>query len=189
MEFFEVLLTRRSIRRFKDQDIEKEKLDQLLEAVRTSPSWANKQCWRMVVVKSPEVRKQLSEASYVESFFAPLGYKINPAMKGLAEAPVVMVACADPSHSGTIRNQEYYLVDMGIAAQSLMLTARAMGLGTVFVGVYDEDRVKGLLGIPKEVRVVGLFPVGYPLKEPSEGPERKALNEIASIDNWQNEYR
>jgi nitroreductase len=184
MEFFEALSTRRSIRKYHDQPVEEEKLRAVLEAVRISPSWANQQCWRLVVVRDPDARQGISELSYLESFFAPKGYKTNPAMKALAQAPVVIVLCADPSQSGDVRGQDYYLTDCGIAAQSLMLAAHAQGLGTVFVGVFREEPLRDLLGIPEGIRVVGLFPLGYPAEEKKEGPKRKGLEEICSFEKW-----
>lgn len=184
MEIFDAIRTRRSVRRFKDTPVEDEKLNAILEAVRQAPSWANRQCWRFVVVKDKATREKLSELSYVEAFFGPLGYKTNPAKKGIAEAPVVIVACADPSQSGTIWKQNYYMTDIGIAAQNLMLAARALGLGTVFVGVFNEEALRDLLNIPAAIRVVGLFPIGYPLEEKAEGPGRKPLEEIVFYESW-----
>ena len=184
MDLFEAIRTRRSVRKYLDKPVEEEKLQAVLEAVRQSPSWANMQCWRMVVVKDRQVKQQMSDLSYVESFFAPKGYKSNPSKKALAEAPVVIVLCADPANSGALWNQSYYLVDCGIAAQNLMLAARVLGLGTVFVGVYDEEKLKALLKIPASVRVVGLFPLGYPADERTVGPARKPLEEICYSEHW-----
>jgi nitroreductase len=184
MDVLEAIRTRRSVRRFRDQVVEDEKLMTILDSVRQSPSWANLQCWRFVVVRDRAVRERISELSYVESFFAPLSYKANPARKGLAEAPVILVACADPSQSGTLWNQPYYMTDIGIAAQTLMLSARALGLGTVFVGVFEEEQLRGLLNIPKNVRIVGLFPLGYPLEEKASGPPRKPLAQIVFEEKW-----
>ncbi len=184
MDLFEAIRTRRSIRRFQERDVEEEKLQQILESVRWAPSWANLQCWRFVVVRNRETRQRLSDLSYVESFFAPLGYKANPAKKGIAEAPVVVVLCADPKQSGNLWDQPYYMTDAGIAAQNLMLTTHALGLGTVFVGVFDEEKVKSLLNIPAEIRVVGIFPIGYPLSEKKEGPDRKPLSELVFNEQW-----
>ena len=184
MEFFEALSTRRSIRRYQDRPIEEEKLRAVLEAVRASPSWANLQCWRIVVVRDADAKRGISELSYLESYFAPKGYKTNPAMNALALAPVVIVLCAVPAESGAVRGQDYYLTDAGIAAQSLMLAARAQGLGTVFVGIFQEEPLRDLLGIPEEVRVVGLFPLGYPAEEKKEGPKRKPLEEICFFERW-----
>jgi len=184
MDLFEAINTRRSVRRFTGRPLDDEKLRAVLEAVRQAPSWANLQCWRFVVVRDPAVREKISEFSYVESFFSPLGYKINPAKKGIIEAPLLIVACADPGQSGNIWGQPYYLTDLGIAAQTLMLAARALGLGTVFVGVFDEGKVRELLEIPATIRVVGLFPLGYPLEEKTSGPPRKPLEEIAFYERW-----
>lgn len=184
MEFFETLATRRSIRKYREAPVEDEKLQAVLEAVRASPSWANMQCPRVVVVRDPETKRGISEISFVESFFAPKGYKSNPAREALAKAPVVLVLCADPAHSGKLRGQEYYLTDAGIAAQSMMLAARAQGLGTVFVGVFEEEPLRDLLGIPENVRVVGLFPLGYPAEEKKEGPKRKPLEELRYLERW-----
>jgi nitroreductase len=75
-------------------------------------------------------------------------------------------------------------VDAGIAAQNLMLAARAQGLGSVFVGVYEEEKLKTLLGIPPDVRVVGLFPLGYPAEDRKEGPPRKPLQDICFYEQW-----
>ena len=187
MELFEAIKTRRSIRRFLGRPVEDEKLKTILEAVRMAPSWANFQCWRFIVVKDRAIKEKISDLSYVESFFAPIGYKVNPSKKGLAEAPVVIVACADPSQSGVLWDQHYYMTDVGIAAQNLMLAARSLGLGTVFVGVFDEEKLRNLLNIPSNIRIVGLFPIGYPQEEKKEVPSRKPLNEIVFYEQWGSE--
>lgn len=184
MDTLEAIRTRRSVRKFSDRPVEPEKLQAVLEAARQAPSWANMQCSRFVVVEDPEVRARISELSYVEAFFAPLGYKTNPAQKALAEAPVVIVACADPNQSGNLRGQHYYLADVAIATENLMLAAHAVGLGSVFVGVFDEEALGELLSIPPELRIVGLFPLGYPKEEGKGGPARKPLEEIVFYGNW-----
>ncbi|UCG79248.1 MAG: nitroreductase family protein [Nitrospirota bacterium] len=185
MDIFEAIRTRRSTRRFSDRAVEQEKLDKIFDAIRQAPSWANMQCWRIVAVKDEGTKQKISEYSFVEKIFAPMGYKANPSQKGLAEAPVVLVMCADPAGSGQVRGQDYYLADIGIAAQNLMLAAQGQGLGTVFVGLYDEDEIKKLLGIPDNVRVVGLFPLGYPRDDKKkDGPPRKAVDEIVFNEKW-----
>ena len=184
MELFEAIKTRRSVRTYQDKPVEDEKLQAVLDAVRMAPSWANMQCWRMVVVKDKAARENISDLSYVESYFSPKGYKSNPSKKALAAAPVVIVLCADPAQSGVLWDQNYYLVDAGIAAQNLMLAARSLGLGTVFVGVYDEEKVKKLLNIPASVRIIGLLPLGYPAEEKKDGPKRKPLDEICFNGQW-----
>ena len=184
MELFEAIKTRRSVRAYQDKPVEDEKLQSVLDAVRMAPSWANMQCWRMVVVKDRATQEKISDLSYVESFFAPKGYKSNPSKKALAAAPVVIALCADPAQSGVLWDQNYYLVDAGIAAQNLMLAARGLGLGTVFVGVYDEEKLKELLNIPASIRIIGLLPLGYPTEEKKDGPKRKPLDEICFNERW-----
>ena len=184
MDLFEAIKTRRSIRNYLDQPVEDDKLLAVLESVRMAPSWANMQCWRMVVVRDKAAREKLSELSYLESYFAPKGYRSNPSKKALAQAPVIIVLCADPIKSGEIGNQHYYLVDAGIAAENLMLAARGQGLGSVFVGVFDEPNLKSTLNIPEAIRVVGLFPMGYPAEEKKDGPPRKLLKDICFDEQW-----
>ena len=184
MDTIEAIQTRRSVRKFATTAVEPAKLQTVLEAVQAAPSWSNMQCWRLVVVQSAETRAKISELSYVEAFFATRGYKTNPAQKGLADAPVIIVACAVPEQSGEMAGQPYYMTDIGIAAENLMLAAHAVGLATVFVGVFDEEKLGELLEIPPGVRIVGLFPLGYPLTEPKAGPPRKALDEIVCYEKW-----
>jgi nitroreductase len=183
MDTLEAIKTWRSTRKFQDRPVEEEKLEEILDAVRRAPSWANTQCWKLVVVEDEDMKRKLSELAFVESFFAPLGYKSNPAQKGIVQAPVVIVLCADPARSGKLWDQHYYMTDAGIASQNLMLAAHSLGLGTVFVGVFEEEKIKSLLDIPGEIRIVGLFPVGYPL-EPGETRPRKSLREIVYSGKW-----
>jgi nitroreductase len=184
MQTLEAIKTRRSVRKFSDQPVEPEKLQAVLEAVQQAPSWSNMQCWSLVVVQDQELRAKISELSFVESFFATYGYKSNPAQKGLAQAPIVLVACADPQQSGDLRGEQYFMADLGIATQNLMLAAHDLGLGTVFVGVFDEEQLKTMLGIPAAIRIVGLFPLGYPAGEVKGGPPRKPLNEFVHYGQW-----
>jgi nitroreductase len=184
MDALDAIRTRRSVRKFLENPVEPEKLRAVLEAARRAPSWGNRQCWRFVVVRDPRTRARISELSYVEAYFATRPYKKNPAQTALAQAPVVIVACGDPAGSGNVRGERYYLADVALAAQNLMLAAHALGLGTVFVGVFDEDRLRELLGIPVDIRVVGLFPLGYPLEPEKSGPPRKPLGEIVFHEKW-----
>jgi nitroreductase len=184
METLEAIRTRRSVRKFSGTPIEPEKLKALMEAAQLAPSWANMQCWRFIVVTDAATREKISDLSYVEAFFAPKGYKTNPAKQALAEAPVVIIACADPVQSGDLNGQHYYMADVGIATENMMLAAHNLGLGSVFVGVFDEEALGELLDIPPNIRVVGLFPIGYPADEAKPGPPRKGLEEIFFFEKW-----
>jgi nitroreductase len=151
---------RRSIRRFQDKPIPEQDLQQILEAVQWSPSWANTQCWEIVVVKSKEVKERLNEA------LSPT----NPAKKGLPDAPVVLAVCGKVKNSGYYKGEattklgDWFMFDLGLATQSLCLAAYALGLGTVIVGSLDHDKAKEVLGVGEGYELVALIPVGYPAK-------------------------
>ncbi|MEA3475155.1 MAG: nitroreductase family protein, partial [Candidatus Cloacimonadota bacterium] len=109
MTVFEVIKSRRSIRKYSLRDIEEEKLQTILEAGRLAPSWQNKQCWRFVVVKDKEKIHQLALKSGL----------ISKANFFIKDAAVVIVLCANPKDSGFMNGQYYYLVDTAIAFQQM----------------------------------------------------------------------
>jgi len=184
MDTLDAIRTRRSVRRFLDRPVEAEKLQSILEAARMAPSWANMQCWRFVVVQEPAMKRRISELAAADSFFAAKGYTSNPSQRALADAPAVIVACAECNRSGDLRGHQYYMTDVGMAVASLMLAAHAVGLGSVFVGIFDEKQVGSLLGIPAYISIVGLIPVGYPCEVPEGAPSRKPLHEIVHYERW-----
>lgn len=167
MDVYEAIATRRSIRRYKPDPVTEDQLTRILDAARLAPSWKNLQCWRFVVVRS-EAGKTGILAGFEDT---------NPGKKAIAAAPVMIVLCADPQASGKMGDKEYYLVDAGITMENLMLAARAEGLGTCWLGVFDESPVKAALDIPVSWRIVGMTPLGYPDQDPKPRP-RKALEEI-----------
>ncbi len=176
MELYEVLRNRRSVRKYSSEDVSADKLEKVLEAARIAPSWSNKQCWKFIVVRDPEKKKNLAE-SMPEN---------NPARKAVGEtAPVVLVLCADPTASGKQDDKEYYLLDAGLAMQQLILAAYAEGLGTCWVALFDEKKARPVCAVPENYRVVALTPLGVPEKQPSEKP-RKDLNEIVYAEEWGN---
>ena len=175
MDIFQVIRDRRSIRKYKDLPVEQEKLQQLLEAARLAPSWKNMQCWRFLVLR---------DSSRIQSLLTAFPDD-NPGKKALAMAPVVVVVCAEPIDSGIENGIEYYIADTAIAFQHFCLAAHALGLGTCWMGWYDEDRIKADLAIPESIRVVGVTPLGYPDQEPRQRP-RRDLTEIAFFDQWEN---
>lgn len=180
MDTLNCIKTRRSIRRFTDQPISDETLQQLLEAVRWAPSWANCQCWRLIVVKDPEIKNSLS------NLLSPH----NPATKGVQQAPIVIVLCAQLGISGYTmekgragRKDDWFMFDLGIAAQNLCLAAHALGLGTVHVGSIKHEEVDQLLGLPEGVVAVEIIPVGYPAKV-GNPPPRKDITEFVFQDRY-----
>ena len=184
MTVFDVIESRKSIRKYSTKDIENEKLNIILEAGRLAPSWQNNQCWRFVVVKDKDIIKQLALKS---GFISKVNFFIK-------DVPVVIVACANPKESGFMNGQHYYLVDTAIAFQQMMLTAWEMGIGSCWLGAFNEEKVKQILDIPENIKVVALSPFGYPTKKQglyakavkafAGSKNRKSLDEIVHYDKW-----
>lgn len=173
MDIFQVIKDRRSIRKYTDRPVEQEKIEQVLEAARLAPSWKNLQCWRFLVLREA-AKKEAILGAFPDD---------NPGKKAIAQAPAVIVICADPDESGVENGIEYYIADTAIAFTHLCLAAHAIGLGTCWMGWYDEAVVKNALGIPGGLRVVGITPIGYPDQEPKPRP-RKELCDITYFDEW-----
>lgn len=173
MDFFQVVRDRRSIRKYKDTPVEREKIEQILDAARLAPSWKNMQCWRFLVLSEEEKKRRVLDA-FPES---------NPGTKAIASAPVVIVVCANPAESDVENGIPYFVADASIAFEHLCLAAHALGLGTCWMGWYNEEQIKLSLGIPPEMRIVGITPLGYPDQEPKPRP-RKELKDIAFFEQW-----
>ena len=170
MEVMEAIKERRSVRAYEPREVEEEKLMQVLEAGRLSPSASNRQERRFVVVKDAGRRKLLSEAAKNQKF--------------VAEAPVVIVACAAVDTDYVMMcGQLAYPIDTAIAVDHMTLQAVEEGLGTCWIGAFDEERVKKILFIPEEVRVVSLLPIGYPA-DVSSHKSRKSMGEIVMREKW-----
>lgn len=173
MDIFQVFRDRRSIRKYRDLPVEREKIDQVLEAARLAPSWKNLQCWRFLVLTDP-LKKEAMLSAFGDD---------NPGKKALAQAPVAIVVCADPTQSDLNHGIEYYVADAAIAFEHLCLAAHALGLGTCWMGLFDEEVMRAQLEVPAGLRVVGVTPLGYPDQEPKARP-RKELGEIAFFNGW-----
>lgn len=179
MDIFEAIHERRSVRKYKEKNVEEEKIEKVLNAARWAPSWANTQCWRFVVVKDKKIRNELASALS----------KNNPATDSVKTAPVVIVGCAEKEVSGYKKGEpvtekgDWFMFDCGLAMQNLMLGAKALGLGTVQVGYFNSEKVKEILSLPNGIIPVAMTPLGYPEKEP-KAPPRKNLDEIV----FENKY-
>ncbi|HIH88278.1 TPA: nitroreductase [Candidatus Bathyarchaeota archaeon] len=166
MEFMDVVKKRRSIRKYKPDRVPKAEIEYVLEAARLAPSWANRQCWRYIVVTDEATRKRITMTEWA------------------AKAPVVIVACGDPSKAGNRDGKPYYMLDMGISMEHLVLAASEHGLGTCWLGgQFDEKTVREALGVPESHRIVAMTPLGYPDESPP-AKERKPLPELATWEKW-----
>lgn len=169
MDLFDVIARRRSVRSYEDRAVEDDKLAQVLEAARLAPSAGNRQEWRFVVVRDAELRRKLMEAARGQQF--------------VGDAPVVIAACA-PEHGHVMScGHPSFLVDVSIALEHIALAARALGLGTCWVGAFEQRLVRDALGIPDSVEVVQLMALGYPTDWP-DPKDRKDMDEIACYDRW-----
>ena len=172
-DLMDIVKGRRSIRSFENKDVPEGELQKLLEAVQWSPSWANTQCWEVVVIKDPAIKQELQEKSV----------KKNPASKGLVEAPIVLALCGKKKSSGYYKNEvttkfgDWMLFDLGIISQSICLVAHKLGLGTVIVGMFDHDQAGKILKVGDDYELVVLIPVGYPAKD-SQVPKRREISEF-----------
>jgi nitroreductase len=166
MDFHDVLRRRRSVRAYRDEPVEEEKLGRVLEAARIAPSAANRQPWRFLVIRDPDLRERLLEA-YSQPWFAA--------------APVIICACARPAEAWQRSDGKNYSdVDVSIAMDHLILAAAAEGLGTCWIGAFKPDRLREILDLPEDLEPVALTPLGYPAEGPEARP-RKPLEEIVEF--------
>lgn len=173
MSVREAIESRRSIRKFEEKSVGDDDIRELLNAARLAPSWANRQEWRFVIVREEATKQQLKETLR----------ETNPVGKHGFKAPVIIVLCAVKDEVTVHQSKPYYLVDAGLAMQNLMLTAVDKGLGTCWIGSFDENRVRDILGIPDSVAIVGITPVGYPAQSPEPRP-RMNLDELVHYERW-----
>ena len=172
-DLLEIIQGRRSVRNYQDKAVPEDVLNKVLESLRWSPSWANTQCWEVVVVKDQETKQKL------QATLTPT----NPAGKAMVEAPIVLVLCGQLQKAGFYKGQaatklgDWFLYDLGIATQSVCLTAHSLGLGTVVVGLFDQRKAKEALGVPEGYELVSMLPLGYPEKMPA-APKRREIAEF-----------
>lgn len=169
-DLMDIIKGRRSIRKYEDKEIPEAILNQILEAIRWAPSWANTQCWEVVVIKEKSIKEKLQAA---------IPAKGNPSAKAVIQAPVLLVICARTKVSGYYKETavtkfgDWFMYDLGIATQNLCLAAHNLGLGTVIVGVFDHDKAREVIGVPEGYEAVTLIPLGYPATSASAPPRRE----------------
>ena len=180
MTFMDIVRARRSVRSYLKKPVEREKLLQCLEAARLAPSACNAQPWRFIIVDDKGQKEKLAAAAFSGLF----------AMKFARIAPV-LVAIVKDGHNlavrtgGTIRDVDYPLLDIGIAGEHFVLQATELGLGTCWIGWFNEGAARKVLGIPPGKKIACMLSVGYSETPPQEGNRwRKPSTEMAAFNEW-----
>ncbi len=173
MDAIEAILSRRSIRKYKKQPVEWEKVGIILEAGRMAPCAGNLQDWRFIVVLDAEKRKQIAEASLQQYW--------------MADAPVHIVIVAELEKSKRfygVRGERLYSVqNCAAAAESMIIAANSIGLGTCWVGAFDEDKIKTILNCIEEVRPQIIITLGYADEKPIM-PQKLPIENIVYLEKW-----
>ena len=169
-DFLTLAKSRRSIRKFEDKDVTKEQLMQIIEAAQAAPSAGNCQPWKFYVVKNKDIQAQFKECAYNQDY--------------LLSAPACIVVCTDSKRS-EVRYRErgkylYTIQDTAAAIQNILLCAKDMGLGTCWIGAFDEVKVRNILGLAADFRPVALIPIGYPAED-FKPQHRRPIDDIVTF--------
>lgn len=173
MNFFELTNARRSVRVYEPRPVEEEKLQKILEAASQAPSAGNLQAYSILVVRKPELRRALA----------------HPALdqESLVQAPVLLVFFALQRMSAAKyrdRGGELFAVqDATIACAYAQLAATELGLGSVWIGAFNDDTVKHILKVEAEWRPVAMLPIGYPAESPKPAPRRSLKELVKNADD------
>ncbi|MCW4047344.1 MAG: nitroreductase family protein [Candidatus Bathyarchaeota archaeon] len=170
MDVLDAVRARKSVRKYLSKDVEEEKLRAVLEAGRLAPSASNRQEWRFIIVRDGETKRRLAEAANNQAF--------------VGEAPIVIAACAQTDGHIMRCGQACYPIDVAIALDHVTLAAVELGLGTCWIGAFDENKVKQILRVPPEVRVVALMPLGYPSDPSVTKKNRLPFDAIVKYEHW-----
>lgn len=183
LTFDEILKKRRSVRSFDSRPVNRDDVIAICEAARSAPSACNSQTWRFVAITDKETIQRICKEA------------MRPVIpnKWLGQAPLIIVGCSKldiiSNRIGTkVTGIEYYQIDLGIAMEHMVLKATDLGLGTCWIGWFNENRIKEVLNIPKEIKVSAMLAVGYPADEPPKKRSRKALGKILFGDKWGNPF-
>ncbi|MBN2400670.1 nitroreductase [candidate division KSB1 bacterium] len=171
MTIIEEITNRHSIRQYSTKAIEPEKIARILEAARLAPTARNQQDWKLVLVRNPDIKGKLVDLA-------------SPHQQFLKEAHIIIAACAlNPTYIMRCGHPAF-LIDVAIVLEHIALQAVREGLGTCWIGSFDENKARMILAVPQNTRIVELMSLGYPEHIPST-KTRKSLQELVSWDSWQ----
>ncbi|MDY6771580.1 MAG: nitroreductase family protein [Candidatus Nanohaloarchaea archaeon] len=174
-ELLDVMQNRVSVKKYKDQDIERDKIGKVLEAARWAPSAGNMQSWEFIIVEDYDLRQKLSQYSYNQEH--------------IREAPVCLVILGDREKARTKfeeRGENLYMIQETAAAmQNMLLMAESLGLGAAWVGAFNEENVADLLDVPNELRPMAMITLGYP-RERSNPPNKYRVTDVTYMNRYGN---
>jgi len=169
VEFSELIAKRYSVRAYRSDPVEEEKLQQVLEAARLAPTAANYQPFQLIVIHTAGREEELLRI-YKAKFFV--------------QAPLLICACGLPDKAWTRKDGKNYTdVDVGIVMDHLVLAATEQGLGTCWIAAFDPWATREILGLPEDVEPVAFTPLGYPADRP-RAKKRQALHELVRYERW-----
>ncbi len=175
MDTQECIHTRRSIRKYSEAEVEWDKIGQVVEAGNDAPSAGNIQDWKFVVVKDEGTRQAIAKACLDQYW--------------MAQAPVHIVVCADPSnterHYGIRGTRLYTIQNSAAAIQNMLLAAHSLGLGTCWVGAFEEELLRQSIGAPDSVRPQAVITLGYAIEKPKP-PIKKEIYELVFLEGYGN---
>ena len=181
MALLDLLEHRKSVRDFLDRPVEREKIMTCLQAARIAPSASNSQPWKFIVVDDSQLKNKLCNAAFSGI------YSFNSFCKA---APVIVAIVSEKSKflariGGMFRGTQYYLIDIGIAGEHLILQAEDLGLGTCWIGWFDEGAVKSILNVPEGKKIDVLIALGYyDRQKVSSEHNREPMDKIASFNSY-----
>jgi nitroreductase len=168
MDLYQAIKTRYSCRSYQSKPIEADKLERILESARIAPSAKNLQDWRFIIVTDEKKRKALAAAANEQMF--------------IATAPIILVGCSN--NDDTMRcGEKIAPIDLAIAMEHIALAATAEGLATCWIGSFYPEKVRPILDIPEDIRIVELMPIGYPADAEKHG-SREPMEKIICCEKW-----
>ncbi|ODS38968.1 MAG: hypothetical protein A7316_06645 [Candidatus Altiarchaeales archaeon WOR_SM1_86-2] len=173
MEVFEAIKKRRSIREYTEEQISNETMEQILDAGISAPSAGNLQSWEFILIRDQKKKEMISEAAYNQTF--------------LSRASVLIVVCGNQERSayryGSRGKELYCIQDTSAAIQNMLLASASLGIGTCWVGAFNENAVRKILKIPAGVRPVAIISLGYGAEKPGM-PRRMNLKDVVHYEEF-----
>jgi nitroreductase len=181
MTFQELINNRQSVRKYQEKPVEREKMETILEALHLAPSACNSQPWRMIMVDNPELKNEVANATFNNAISFNRFAVQAPAIAVLVIEKPKLIA----QIGGSLKNQEYPMYDIGIAAAHFCLQAAELGLGTCMIGWFNEKKIKALLKIPEKKKIGLVITLGYPPDDYKLRKKiRKPLDEICGFNTY-----